>query len=226
MRRHTEVKARDLKPCPFCGAAAAVERDKHGVIESVDCSAICDLQHPTSVDWNSRPVEDALRARVEAAEAEIVRLGALYEAALAEGEAAGAARERVATQVELDDLRARADAAEARAETAEAVMRGLVAVYDGERQRQKAAIAAEADARVAAAEARAVQAEADARLMLTALVDLDESVGTNVVMCWRGLGLTDAECDALWSRFARTSTEVEQRELEALRRILATAGAT
>ena len=69
MRRHTDAKARDLKPCPFCGAVAAVDRDKYGIVSSVDCSAICDLQHPASVDWNSRPIEDALRTRAEAAEA-------------------------------------------------------------------------------------------------------------------------------------------------------------
>ena len=80
-------------------------------------------------------------------------------------------------------------------------------------------------ARAEAAEARAAQAEADARLMLTMLVDLDVSEGTNVVRHWQDLGLTDAERDVLWSCFARTPPGVEEWEIEAVRRILAAGGA-
>lgn len=78
-------------------------------------------------------------------------------------------------------------------------------------------------ARAEAAETRASQAEADARLMLTMLVDLDVSEGTNVVRHWQDLGLTDAERDVLWSRFARTPPGVEEWEIEAVRRIIARA---
>ena len=84
MRRHTDAKARDLKPCPFCGAVAAVDRDKYGIVSSVDCSAICDLQHPASVDWNSRPIEDALHTRAEAAEQRAEAAEAALAAAHAE----------------------------------------------------------------------------------------------------------------------------------------------
>ena len=81
-------------------------------------------------------------------------------------------------------------------------------------------------ARAEAAEARAALAEADARLMLIMLVDLDVSEGTNVVHHWQDLGLTDAECGALRSRFARTPPGVEEWEIDAVRRILAAAGGT
>lgn len=76
-------------------------------------------------------------------------------------------------------------------------------------------------ARAEAAEARAAQAEADARLMLHELVALDESEGTNVIGYWRGLGLTDAECDALRGAFDRSPPGREEAELAVVRRILA-----
>ena len=78
---------------------------------------------------------------------------------------------------------------------------------------------------LASLRARAEAAEADARLMLTMLVDLDVSEGTNVVRHWQDLGLTDGERDVLWSRFARTPPGVEEWEIEAVRRIIARAPA-
>ena len=89
---------------------------------------------------------------------------------------------------------------------------------------EEARLIAEVDAlraRAEAAEARAAQAEADARLMLHELVALDESEGTNVVDYWRGLGLTDAECDALRGAFDRSPPGREEEELAVVRRILA-----
>lgn len=80
-------------------------------------------------------------------------------------------------------------------------------------------------AEIDALRARAAQAEADARLMLHELVALDESEGTNVIGYWRGLGLTDAECDALRGAFNRSPPGREEAELAVVRRILAAAGA-
>lgn len=69
------------------------------------------------------------------------------------------------------------------------------------------------------------EVEADARLMLTMLVELDVSEGTNVVGYWQDLGLTNAERDVLWARFAQTPPGVEALEIEAVRRIIVAAGA-
>lgn len=48
----------ELKPCPFCGSTngASLDAWRH-----CECGAVSLLSK-----WNSRPIEDALRARVEA----------------------------------------------------------------------------------------------------------------------------------------------------------------
>lgn len=59
-----------LKPCPFCGAEADTKTLAYGQIvtrcPSVNCIAFDDWKDVES--WNSRPIEDALRAKIEAAE--------------------------------------------------------------------------------------------------------------------------------------------------------------
>jgi ssDNA-binding Zn-finger/Zn-ribbon topoisomerase 1 len=66
-----EIEKRDgpeLKPCPFCGAKAeAIKREEDGYI-LVGCSGenneVCDLITCTMTpdEWNTRPIEDKLRA--------------------------------------------------------------------------------------------------------------------------------------------------------------------
>jgi len=46
----------ELKPCPFCGGNAVVNGD--GNAECGDCFV------ESLTDWNTRPIEDALRARI------------------------------------------------------------------------------------------------------------------------------------------------------------------
>lgn len=63
----------ELKPCPFCGATAKVTYldYKNGTTDArmVRCSSSGDCstleEHPASV-WNTRPIEDTLRARIAA----------------------------------------------------------------------------------------------------------------------------------------------------------------
>jgi Lar family restriction alleviation protein len=68
-----------LKPCPFCGGQNVKcdnERDKRGYTvyfgKCFDCGA---MGHDTrnydkaTAAWNTRPIEDALRAQLEAATA-------------------------------------------------------------------------------------------------------------------------------------------------------------
>ena len=57
----------ELKPCPFCGAMPMGEDDRYM------CSTLgCVMQEDTisAKDWNTRPIEDALRARIAELEAE------------------------------------------------------------------------------------------------------------------------------------------------------------
>jgi hypothetical protein len=57
----------DLKPCPFCGAEAGWVTEERA-IECGHCAATGPWRDLREADWNTRPIEDALRARAEAAE--------------------------------------------------------------------------------------------------------------------------------------------------------------
>jgi hypothetical protein len=63
----------ELKPCPFCGAAPLVMQQYLGryacCSTACDDSELCSTTYHHEDDWTHRPVEDALRARAEAAEA-------------------------------------------------------------------------------------------------------------------------------------------------------------
>ena len=50
----------ELKPCPFCGADKTV--DVHSIFPD---KSECFLCGATAPHWNSRPIEDALRAENE-----------------------------------------------------------------------------------------------------------------------------------------------------------------
>jgi hypothetical protein len=58
----------DLKPCPFCGAEAGWVTEER-VIECGHCAATGPWRDLREADWDTRLIEDALRARAEAAEA-------------------------------------------------------------------------------------------------------------------------------------------------------------
>lgn len=76
----------DLKPCPFCGAQPRISRDPDHNAFDIWCDATAcggcpntgygDLAE-VSAAWNTRPVEDALRARAEAAEAQLAEMQAM-----------------------------------------------------------------------------------------------------------------------------------------------------
>ena len=72
----------ELKPCPFCGGEAQVNTwTMHGITESRCFCPNSDC--PNSVrtvafeQWNNRPIEDALNARIAELEAENNRLAEL-----------------------------------------------------------------------------------------------------------------------------------------------------
>lgn len=64
----------ELKPCPFCGGKA----DYVGTeIECLECGVMMPktFAFEMQVDnWNTRPIEDALRAQLAEAQAEVERL--------------------------------------------------------------------------------------------------------------------------------------------------------
>jgi hypothetical protein len=68
----------ELKPCPFCGSADVNVIDQQAVCHN--CHAIngdpTDLDFPTIPEWNHRPIEDELRARIKELEAENAKLKA------------------------------------------------------------------------------------------------------------------------------------------------------
>ena len=71
----------ELKPCPFCGGVAQVINTwtMHGITESRCFCSNSDC--PNSVrtvaleQWNTRPIEDALNARIAELEEECASLG-------------------------------------------------------------------------------------------------------------------------------------------------------
>jgi hypothetical protein len=77
----------DLKPCPLCGWSPQLATSfGEPVVGCVNRSCdLCDTEWFDVDAWNTRPIEDTLRARAEAA-----------EAALATARAEGAAAERAA----------------------------------------------------------------------------------------------------------------------------------
>lgn len=70
----------DLKPCPWCGAAAEfIHGNVRRYARCSDAEAnegLCGVGYRTDDDWNRRPAEDALRARAEAAEARAAQVEA------------------------------------------------------------------------------------------------------------------------------------------------------
>jgi len=80
----------ELKPCPFCGGKARLLRgmfDEYAVGCGNDNCEFCgensqDTQKAIS-QWNTRPIEDAMRAELDASKAEIERLRAQLESARA-----------------------------------------------------------------------------------------------------------------------------------------------
>ena len=61
-----------LKPCPFCGKMPEVEPNGDCYCDYYICPMAPDSYMPK--DWNTRPIEDALRARIAELEAEIYQL--------------------------------------------------------------------------------------------------------------------------------------------------------
>ena len=67
----------ELKPCPFCGSPAYSYHDNCIDFAGVKCDlggCVCADILITENNWNTRPVEDALTARIAELEAEVTEL--------------------------------------------------------------------------------------------------------------------------------------------------------
>ena len=62
----------NLKPCPFCGGNDIVYEEALSVTYCNDCGG--ELDEGFGSDWNTRPIEDALTARIAELEAYIDQL--------------------------------------------------------------------------------------------------------------------------------------------------------
>ena len=60
-----------LKPCPFCGGAKICTEKGINLNYCDNCSAESNIEH-----WNTRPIEDALNARIAELEGESERFTA------------------------------------------------------------------------------------------------------------------------------------------------------
>ena len=87
----------ELKQCPFCGGKASIENDgfyRWAECQNIKCEAsarvfafVHDAGSADNIvadNWNTRPLEDALLKRAEAAEAEVARLTAKLQSAKSE----------------------------------------------------------------------------------------------------------------------------------------------
>ena len=63
-----------LKPCPFCGGTKICTEKSINLNYCDNCSAESNVEH-----WNTRPIENALLARAEKAEAMVERLMRMVE---------------------------------------------------------------------------------------------------------------------------------------------------
>jgi hypothetical protein len=182
----------DLKPCPFCGAEAAyTEHEKTNETRGW-CPRGCGAEGPFGArslgpgwgdamardGWNIRPIEDALRARAEAAEVLVAALRAEVEAGVV---LASALRAEVEAGVALSVVRA--EIAEVTLTTARAEGASLRDQLDDALRRAREAEAALATARAegAAAERAAIVADlrslAAAEDLCAAEAEMSESVG-------------------------------------------------
>ena len=67
----------ELKPCPFCGNQSIEMADREtnsGVWFRYPVCYFCGVSCEYAKRWNTRPLEDALRAELAAKDAEIARL--------------------------------------------------------------------------------------------------------------------------------------------------------
>lgn len=74
-----DCKQDELCPCPFCGYVPEHSQKAHKVSCSTSTCPMFGVGWIRETEWNSRPIEDALRAQIEKTEARCKSALALYE---------------------------------------------------------------------------------------------------------------------------------------------------
>lgn len=64
----------ELKECPFCGIKQLTDEEAEETVAYTGQTRVCDNCGATAKDWNTRPLEDALQARIAELEAEVEEL--------------------------------------------------------------------------------------------------------------------------------------------------------
>jgi hypothetical protein len=54
----------ELKECPFCGIKQLTDEEAEETVAYTGQTRVCDNCGATAKDWNTRPLEDALQARI------------------------------------------------------------------------------------------------------------------------------------------------------------------
>jgi len=54
----------ELKECPFCGIKQLTDEEAEEIVTYIGQTRVCDNCGATAKDWNTRPIEDALQARI------------------------------------------------------------------------------------------------------------------------------------------------------------------
>ena len=139
----------DLKPCPLCGWSPQLATSfGEPVVGCVNGACdLCDTEWFDVDAWNARPIEDALRARAEAAErdAEVWRGFAGSVAIAVHGASTGGVIANHLAVDDLPDLLGAVEQLRARAEAAEAAEAALASTR-AEADRLRSAIRAAARA--------------------------------------------------------------------------------
>jgi len=106
----------ELKPCPFCGGEASIEYD--GLYRWVEClnskceasarvfmfiNDVGNADYIVAQNWNTRPIEDALNARIAELEGKIDQLTAHYNDAVSAGKVSVDVK-RELTDAEIEEL--------------------------------------------------------------------------------------------------------------------------
>ncbi len=60
----------ELKPCPFCGRSDVIFNQDTDIVHCRWCGGVYDSLFLCDASWNTRPIEDALNARIAELEAE------------------------------------------------------------------------------------------------------------------------------------------------------------
>ena len=69
----------ELKPCPFCGRSDVIFNQDTDIVHCRWCGGVYDSLFLCDASWNTRPIEDALNARIAELERRAARAKELLQ---------------------------------------------------------------------------------------------------------------------------------------------------